>query len=63
MINKHKGDKVMGKSILDGYTTYTTPAEVQKSAIEDNQLGNVGTSVTFSVSYSLSVSWTFSWSF
>lgn len=52
----------MGKSILDGYTTYTTPAEVQKSAIEDNQLGNVGTSVTFSVSYSLSVSWTFSWS-
>lgn len=53
----------MGKSILDGYTTYTTPAEVQKSAIEDNQLGNVGTSVTISVSYSLTVSWTFSWSF
>lgn len=63
MINKNKGDEVMEKSILDGYTTYTTPAEVQKSAVEDNQLGNVGTSITISVSYSASVSWTFSWSF
>ena len=53
----------MEKRILDGYTTYTTPAEVQKSAVEDNQLGNVGTSITIRVSYSASVSWTFSWSF
>lgn len=51
----------MEKSILSGYTTYTTPAEVQKSAVEDNQLGDVGTSITISISWS--VSWTFSWSF
>ncbi|HEM3610138.1 TPA: LxmA leader domain family RiPP [Streptococcus suis] len=53
----------MEKSILSGYTTYTTPAEVQKSAVEDNQLGDVGTSITISISWSASVSWTFSWSF
>lgn len=53
----------MEKSILSGYTTYTTPSEVQKSAVADNQLGNVGTSISISVTYSASVSWTFSWSF
>lgn len=53
----------MENSVLAGYTTYTTPTEVQKSAVEDNQLGNVGTSITVSVTYSVSVSWTFSWSF
>ena len=52
-------------NLLKGYTNYTTPMEVQNSAIEDNQLGNVGTSlsISLSVSYSWSVSWSYSISF
>ena len=61
LVNKLEGAEVMEKCMIDGYTTYTSPAEVQKSAIEENQLGNVGTSISVSVSWS--VSWTFSWSF
>lgn len=51
------------KSILNGYTTYVTPREIQKSAVEETQLGNVGTSISLSVTYSWSLSWTFTWSF
>jgi|GEM_PF-3218923 len=53
----------MERSIFDGYTRYTTPAEVRKSAVEDSQLGDVGTSFSFSISWSWSLSWTFTWSF
>ncbi|XXC21437.1 LxmA leader domain family RiPP [Bacillus subtilis] len=49
------------KNLISGYTAYTSPVEVQKSANEENQLGNVGTSV--SLSYSASVSWSWSVSF
>ncbi|UQS84134.1 signal protein [Bombilactobacillus thymidiniphilus] len=49
--------------LLNGYTNYTSPARVQQSAVEESQLGNVGTSISLSVTYSASVSWTFSWSF
>lgn len=50
-------------NFLRGYVSYTTPLDVQKSAVEENRLGNVGTSVSLSVSYSASVSWSWSWSF
>ncbi len=50
-------------NLLKGYTSYTTPAAIQKSAIDESQLGFVGTSISLSVTYSASVSWTFSWSF
>ncbi|WP_262092870.1 hypothetical protein, partial [Weissella fangxianensis] len=50
-------------TLLSGYTSYTSPIDVQRSAVEESQLGNVGTSISLSVSYSASVSWTFSWSF
>lgn len=49
--------------LLSGYKEYTSPAQVQQSAAEENQLGNVGTSISLSVTYSASVSWTVSWSF
>lgn len=49
-------------SILQSYTTYTTPVAVIKSAITETQLGNVGTSVTVTVSVSWSVTYSFSWS-
>ena len=54
----------MGKSLLSGYTAYASPVEIQRSASNDAQLGDVGTSVSLSVSvsYSLSFSWSFSWS-
>lgn len=52
---------IKNPSLLSGYKSYTSPAAVQKSAIDESQMGFVGTSVTVTVS--ASVSWTFSWSF
>ncbi|WP_412094288.1 LxmA leader domain family RiPP [Bacillus atrophaeus] len=56
---------IIMKNLISGYTAYTSPVEVQKSANEENQLGNVGTSLSLSlsVSYSASVSWSWSVSF
>ncbi|MEE0941308.1 MAG: hypothetical protein U0L31_05385 [Bifidobacteriaceae bacterium] len=46
--------------LTEGYTSYTSPAQVQKSATEESKLGNVGTSISLSVSYSWSLSWSYS---
>lgn len=51
--------------LLQGYTQYTIPLEIQKSALESDLLANVGTSLSLSVSisYSWSISWFYSISF
>lgn len=51
--------------LLQGYTQYTTPLEIQNSALESDQLGNVGTSISLSlsISYSWSLSWSYTFSF
>ncbi|MFQ3844750.1 LxmA leader domain family RiPP [Staphylococcus pseudoxylosus] len=48
--------------LLSGYRNYTSASEIQKGAVDDSELGNVGTSISLSVTYSASVSWTVSWS-
>ncbi|MBA8762315.1 signal protein [Staphylococcus coagulans] len=48
--------------LCNGYRNYTTADNVQRCAIEDCELGNVGTSISLSVTYSASVSWTITWS-
>ncbi|HAB0417328.1 MULTISPECIES: signal protein [Staphylococcus] len=52
----------MKSLLLNGYKNYTSASEIQKNAVDDSELGNVGTSVSLSVTYSASVSWTVSWS-
>ncbi|MDG0843987.1 hypothetical protein M4L39_11055 [Staphylococcus equorum] len=52
----------MKNLLLNGYRNYTSASELQKTAINDSELGNVGTSISLSVTYSASVSWTISWS-
>ncbi len=49
------------RSLVKGYTTYTSPLEVQEAALNDAKLGDVGTSISLSVTYSVSWSWTISW--
>lgn len=49
-------------TVVDGFTQYTDPTEIQRDAAHDSELGNVGTSISLSVSYSASISWTVSWS-
>ncbi|QAY62558.1 signal protein [Xylanimonas allomyrinae] len=48
-------------NVLGGYTAYASPSEIQNIALNEAELGNVGTSVSLSVSYSLSLSWSWSW--
>ncbi|MFC3931351.1 signal protein [Streptococcus dentapri] len=48
-------------ALLDSYTQYTTPKAIQDSLSKDNQLGNVGSSISISVTYSASWSWTVTW--
>ncbi|MBI5974388.1 hypothetical protein [Staphylococcus canis] len=52
----------MKSLLLKGYQNYTSASEIQKSAIDNSELGNVGTSLSLSVTYSASVSWTVTWS-
>ncbi|HDV6245363.1 TPA: hypothetical protein RJQ27_002449, partial [Staphylococcus pseudintermedius] len=48
--------------LFNGYSNYTTANNIQKCAVEECELGNVGTSISLSVTYSASVSWTITWS-
>ncbi len=47
--------------LVRAYTSYTTPEEIYRGAVNGSRLGDVGSSISISVSYSLSWSWTFSW--
>ncbi len=51
------------QELLDGYTAYASPMDIQRESLADATLGSVGTSLSLSisVSYSLSVSWSWSW--
>lgn len=48
------------QGLLDGYTAYASPLEIQRESMADATLGTVGTSLSLSVS--VSWSWSFSWS-
>ncbi|WP_017569534.1 hypothetical protein [Nocardiopsis halotolerans] len=54
-------DKNITQDLLEGYTAYSAPAEIQNETLAGSRLNNVGTSVSLSVSYSVSVSWSVSW--
>ncbi|GAA6527778.1 hypothetical protein [Intrasporangium sp. DVR] len=51
------------QQLLDGYTAYASPMDIQRESLADTDLASVGTSISLSVSvsYSLSVSWSWSW--
>lgn len=51
------------RDLLDGYTAYASPVDIQQESLADTRLSNVGTSlsISVSVSYSWSVSWSWSW--
>jgi hypothetical protein len=46
--------------LIESYTAYVTPFEIQQESLAGPEVGNVGTSLSLSVS--ASVSWTWSWS-
>ncbi|PTH42820.1 signal protein [Staphylococcus agnetis] len=48
----------MKNLLFDGYSNYTTSNDIHKCAVEECELGNVGTTISLSVTYSASVSWT-----
>lgn len=48
--------------IIEGYNRYTEPAEIQRDAAHNSELGNIGTSISLSVTYSASVTFTVTWS-
>lgn len=55
--------KTITQDLLEGYTAYSAPTEIQNETLADSRLNNVGTSLSVSVSlsYSVSVSWSVSW--
>lgn len=49
------------RDLLDGYTAYASPMDIQEETLADARLANAGTSISISVSLSWSVSWSWSW--